>query len=29
MVAGETYTVEGFFPNYDPLRKSVPLKAEK
>ena len=29
MVAGETYTVEGFFPNFDALRKTHPIKAEK
>ncbi len=28
MVAGETYTVEAFFPNFDALRKSVPLVAQ-
>lgn len=28
MVAGETYTVEAFFPNFEALRKSVPLVAQ-
>jgi hypothetical protein len=27
MVAGETYTVEAFFPNFDQLRKSVTVDA--
>jgi hypothetical protein len=27
MVAGETYTVEAFFPNFDQLRKSVTIDA--
>jgi hypothetical protein len=29
MVAGETYTVEGFFPNFDALRKTVSVTAAK
>jgi hypothetical protein len=29
LVAGETYLVEGFFPNFEPLRKSRPLTTEK
>jgi len=29
MTPGETYHVEGFFPNFDALRKSVPVAAEK
>jgi len=28
MTAGETYTVEGFFPNFEALRKSVPIVAQ-
>jgi hypothetical protein len=27
MVAGETYTVEAFFPNFDQLRKTVTVEA--
>ena len=29
MVPGQTYTVEGFFPNFDALRKTHPVTAEK
>jgi hypothetical protein len=29
MVAGESYTVEGFFPNFDALRKARTIAAEK
>jgi hypothetical protein len=29
MVAGETYTVEALFPNYEPLRLQRSIKAEK
>jgi hypothetical protein len=29
MTAGEAYTVEAFFPNFDALRKSVTLTTEK
>ena len=29
MVAGETYAVEGFFPNFDALRKTRPVTATK
>ena len=29
MVAGETYTVEGFFPNFDALRKEGKITAQK
>jgi len=29
LAAGETYTVEGFFPNFDALRKTRALTAEK
>ncbi len=29
LVAGETYSVEGFFPNFEALRKSQPLTTEK
>ncbi len=26
---GETYTLEAFFPNFDPLRKSLPITPQK
>jgi hypothetical protein len=29
MSAGQTYIVEGFFPNFEALRKSIPVAAEK
>ena len=29
MAAGETYTIEAFFPNFEPLRRSVTIKPEK
>jgi hypothetical protein len=29
MAAGQTYLVEGFFPNFEALRKSVPVAAQK
>ncbi len=29
MVAGETYTIEAFFPNFEPLRKTITVKPEK
>ena len=29
MTAGETYSVEAFFPNFDRLRMAVPVSAEK
>ncbi len=29
MAAGETYTVEGFFPNFDQLRKTLPITVAK
>jgi hypothetical protein len=29
MVAGETYSVEGFFPNFEHLRKAITVTAEK
>ena len=29
MVAGETYNVEGFFPNFEHLRKTITVTAEK